>query len=172
MCLLCCYFQVVIVPLIFSLLICSTNCMNVSTRQQESQQEKGKLSIQILRTVKKFTDDNNNPEKNIREIEERIAPRKLTITRAGSNTLNDYVPGKLYATSYYPRNFVKKKRSRRGRRRHKRGAKINTDLAFISAYPTNRRVYKIVNKLGYCLRIHMDGTIDGTLDHHHDEKCK
>lgn len=168
------YLQVFILSLILSLAIYSTNCFALSSKlrkEQKEQQNAGRLSIQVLRPVAKFT-KKNNPEKEIRDIEQRTAPQKLSITRAGVNTFKDYVPNKLFASRYYPTNYRKPKRSRRGRRRHKRGAQINHDLAFISEYPTNRRVYKIVNKLGYCLRIHIDGTIDGTSNHSSDEKCK
>ena len=80
----------------------------------------------------------------------------------------DYVPSKWYRRTIGRTILTTirtlRKRNRRGRRRHKRGAKINNDPVFISEFPTNRRFYIMTNKLSLYIRVHLDGTIDGTRD--------
>lgn len=57
---------------------------------------------------------------------------------------------------------VRKNKRTRIKKRKKREARINHNAALLSATPTNRRLYKLANKLGVYIRIHMNGTIDGT----------
>jgi len=60
------------------------------------------------------------------------------------------------------RSATRSNRSRRLRRR-KRHTRINHEMLYISRTPTNERLFKAANQYNYYLRIHDDGTVDGTL---------
>jgi len=117
----------------------------------------GRFSVSVVRSsVKEFLTRNADPEKEIEQVESRTA---LTVT-THSQTEQSREPTWF---SKQGKNIKKIKRRNR-RKRQKSGAKINTDHAYITDHPTNSRVYKYCNKLGYFLRLNPDGTVDGTND--------
>jgi len=149
-----------------SIILCVTEATPLTSKPKRSTKQQnisgGRLAIQVLRNANEFT-KRNDPEKEIAKIENKTLSETQSSSQKGPQKLYDFVPS-LYASRYYPNSSRKQKRAKRGRRRLKRGARINHDAAYISEFPTNRRIYRIVNKLGFCLRIHMDGRVDGTQD--------
>ncbi|XP_047127889.1 fibroblast growth factor 1 [Hydra vulgaris] len=63
-----------------------------------------------------------------------------------------------------PRYLINIRRHKKKMRRPNKRAKINHDLTPISEFPTNKRFYKLANKLSFFLRIKETGEIDGTLN--------
>ena len=82
-----------------------------------------------------------------------------------TNQKNDKLfdsPQQDWPTIFYRTNVMKHKKI--NRRRSKKRVKINNDPTPISEFPTNKRLYKLANKLGFFLRIKENGEIDGTLN--------
>ena len=128
--------------------------------REKSENKIGRLAVQVIRSAEEFIA--KSPERELSIIEE-------TTSTNGERAQREFVP----FSDWYKKTFLArlKKNKRRTRRRHKRGAKINHDASYISEFPTNRRLYKLANKLGYYLRIHADGTVDGTANRN-DPKSK
>lgn len=94
----------------------------------------GRLAVQVVRTSADFLRNSNQEKNQLKPQEEQ---------------------------SREPAWYFKNGKSKRGRRK-KRRAHINHELVYISEFPTNTRMYRLCNKLGFFLRFHDDGKIDGT----------
>ena len=146
------------------ILIQTTDSTNALPRSRRETQ-RGGLSITVVRTaVQDFLEKNSNPEQEIENVERTsltLSVRTGTKTHGG----DDGEPSHSREPTWFSRkgsnNFKKMKRRSR-RKRQKRGAKVNTDATYISEFPTNKRIYKYCNKLGFCLRLNADGKVDGT----------
>jgi len=129
-------------------------------RSTSTGSRKGRLSITVVR---EFLDKNSNPEEEIEAVERTSLSVRTTSLGTGSSSVGE--PSHSREPTWFSRNgsnnFKKMKRRSR-RKRQKRGAKVNTDAAYISEFKTNQRVYKYCNKLGFCLRLNADGKVDGT----------
>lgn len=143
------------------------------TTKDSSSSGSGRLSVTVVRTaVEEFLKRNSNPEREIEGVERTsLSVRTSSTTKKEQEQTHSREPtwfskqgGSGSASS--SANFSKKMKRRNRRKRQKRGAKVNTDATLISEFPTHARLYKYCNKLGFCLRLNTDGTVDGT---HHKE---
>lgn len=127
----------------------------------------GRLSVTVVRTaVQDFLKRNANPEREVEGVERTsLSVRTSTTTHEEQEQEQEQSREPTWFSKHGGSATNSKKLKRRSRRkRQKRGAKVNKDAALISEYSTNARVYKYCNKLGFCLRLKPDGTVDGTRD--------
>ena len=133
-----------------------------SIRDTSSGNSSGRLSVTVVRTaVQDFLKRNSNPEREIEGVE-RTSLSVRTSTTTHEEQTHSREP--TWFSKHGGSTNSKKMKRRSRRKRQKRGAKVNKDATLISEYSTNARVYKYCNKLGFCLRLKPDGTVDGTRD--------
>ena len=138
----------------------STNAQPSKQRTvRDTSSGSGRLSVTVVRTaVQDFLKRNSNPEREVEGVERTsLSVRTSTTTHEQTHSREPTWFSKHGGST----NFKKMKRRSR-RKRQKRGAKVNKDATYISEYSTNARIYKYCNKLGFCLRLNADGTVDGT----------
>ena len=150
--------QVLLLSIIYTL-IWVNNGAPVKTKENTDNGKR--LAIQVVRTARAFV--LSDPKKQIEDV------MKKTKISSDNQRPKDFVKSSNWETALTwlnLKNLKKRNRFRTRRRRHKRGAKINHDdnKILISQHPTNRRLYKLVNRLGYFIRIHLNGSIDGTFN--------